>query len=323
MVIFEETETFSALERGCVATIGKFDGVHLGHQVILQQLKEKAAQCDRPAVVILIEPHPEEFFSKKLVESPARLSTFDEKIGLLESFGIGYVYRMRFDRELSELSPQTYIINILVDGLAINDFIVGKDFRFGHRREGDFKLLKDYGSSYHFQISEAKTYQHEGRRVSSTYVRELIAASDFEKARELLGRKYSMKGIVLHGKKLGAQLGFPTCNLDPQRQNLPLRGVFAAEVRLKEVVYSSVVNIGYRPTIDSVSKALIEVHILDFDLQIYGEELEITFVQKVRDEKKFDGLEALKLQIKNDVEATRSIFNTEYAAKNTAEKDHQ
>ena len=322
MVIFKETETFSALERGCVATIGKFDGVHLGHQVILQQLKEKAAQCNLPAVVILIEPHPEEFFSNKLVDSPARLSTFDEKIGLLESFGIGYVYRMRFDRELSELSPQIYITNILVDGLGINDFIVGKDFRFGHRREGDFKLLKDYGSRYHFEISEAKTYQHEGRRVSSTYVRELIAASDFEKARELLGRKFSMKGIVLHGKKLGAQLGFPTCNIDPQRQNLPLKGVFAAEVRFKEAAYSSVVNIGYRPTVDSDSKALLEVHILDFDQQIYDEELEITFVQKVRDEKKFDGLEALKLQIKSDVEETRLIFDKDDATINTAKKNY-
>ena len=321
MVIFEETEAFSALERGCVATIGKFDGVHLGHQVILQQLEEKAAKCDRPAVVILIEPHPEEFFSNKPAESPARLSTFEEKIGLLENVGIKYVYRMRFDRELSELSPQIYITNILVNGLGINDFIVGKDFRFGHRREGDFKLLKDYGLRCHFDVSEAKTYQHEGRRVSSTYVRELIAAGDFKKAQALLGRKFSMKGTVLHGKKLGRQLGFPTCNIDPQRQNLPLKGVFAAKVSCKEVVYSSVVNIGYRPTVDSDSKPLIEVHILDFDSQIYGEELEITFVQKVRDEKKFDGLEALKLQIKSDIEETRLIFGKDNAAKNTAEQN--
>ena len=129
-----------------------------------------------------------------------------------------------------------------------------------------------------------------------------------------------MKGTVLHGKKLGRQLGFPTCNIDPQRQNLPLKGVFAAKVSFKEVVYSSVVNIGYRPTVDSDSKALIEVHILDFDSQIYGEELEITFVQKVRDEKKFDGLEALKLQIKSDIEETRLIFGKDNAAKNTAEQ---
>ena len=158
--------------------------------------------------------------------------------------------------------------------------------------------------------------------MSTTYVRELIAASDFEKARELLGRKFSMKGIVLHGKKLGAQLGFPTCNIDPQRQNLPLKGVFAAEVRFKEAAYSSVVNIGYRPTVDSDSKALLEVHILDFDQQIYDEELEITFVQKVRDEKKFDGLEALKLQIKSDVEEARLIFDKDDATINTAKKNY-
>ena len=155
MVIFEETETFSALERGCVATIGKFDGVHLGHQVILQQLKEKATRFKLPAVVILIEPHPEEFFADRLIESPARLSTFEEKIGLLETLGIGYVYKMRFDHELSQLRPENYITNILVGGLGIHDFIVGKDFRFGHRREGDFNLLKEYGSPL-FTLSEKK-----------------------------------------------------------------------------------------------------------------------------------------------------------------------
>ena len=319
MVIFEETETFSALERGCVATIGKFDGVHLGHQVILQQLKEKATRFKLPAVVILIEPHPEEFFADRLIESPARLSTFEEKIGLLETLGIGYVYKMRFDHELSQLRPENYITNILVGGLGIHDFIVGKDFRFGHRREGDFNLLKEYGSRYHFEVSEAKTYEHDGRRVSSTYVREVIAGSDFEKAEKLLGRKFSMKGAVLHGKKLGAQLGFPTCNVDPRRQNLPLKGVFAAEVRIKEAVHSSVVNIGHRPTIDSDSEALLEAHILNFDRQIYGEEIEITFLQKVRDEQKFDGLEALKLQINSDVEKTRLFFSNDHAPKSAVE----
>lgn len=150
-------------------------------------------------------------------------------------------------------------------------------------------------------------------------MREVIAGSDFEKAEKLLGRKFSMKGAVLHGKKLGAQLGFPTCNVDPRRQNLPLKGVFAAEVRIKEAVHSSVVNIGHRPTIDSDSEALLEAHILNFDRQIYGEEIEITFLQKVRDEQKFDGLEALKLQINSDVEKTRLFFSNDHAAKSAVE----
>ncbi|MDD9894969.1 MAG: bifunctional riboflavin kinase/FAD synthetase [Gammaproteobacteria bacterium] len=309
MIVFEETSRFSQLQQSCVATIGKFDGVHLGHQLILDQLKQKAEQLNLPSLVILIEPHPEEFFAPSDESCPARLTTLREKLELLESFGIDFVFQLNFDKAMSELSAEAYIHDILVDGLGIASFIVGNDFRFGHKRTGDFALLQDKGAEYGFEVIETATYERNGQRISSTFIREQLAGDDFDLVEQLLGRPYSMKGEVEKGRQLGTDLGFPTCNLNPGRRKIPLHGVFACEVRLGDRYRQAAVNIGYRPTITEDGSALLEAHILDFDEDLYGKTIEIIFRQKIREELKFDGLEALKQQMTVDVQQVREVFN--------------
>ena len=310
MIIFEDTSHFSQAERGSVATIGKFDGVHLGHQLIIDQLKGLAERLDLPTLVILIEPHPEEFFAKELGVCPARLTTVEEKCELLESLGIDFVYILKFDKSTSELSAESYIKDILVDGLGVTGFIVGNDFRFGHKRAGSFDLLERKGAELGFEVIQTASYERNGHRISSTFVREQLANGNFELVEQLLGRPYSMKGFVEKGRQLGAELGFPTCNLNPARRQLPLHGVYACHVRLRNNYHEAAVNIGYRPTVTEEGLPLLEAHILDFDEDLYGQNIEVIFRQKIRGELKFDGLDALKKQLATDVKLVREVFGS-------------
>lgn len=309
MIIFEDTNRFSQLQESCVATIGKFDGVHLGHQLILDQLKQKAEQLDLPSLVILVEPHPEEFFAADPADCPARLTILQEKLELLESFGIDFVFQLKFDKALSELSPEAYIADILVAGLGVKSFIVGNDFRFGHQRRGDFALLEQAGKEQGFEVVETAAYERNGHRISSTFIREQLANADFQLVEQLLGRAYSIKGEVVRGKQLGTDLGFPTCNINPQRLRIPLHGVYACEVRLVDRFHAAAVNIGYRPTVTESGEALLEAHILDFNEDLYGKTIEVIFRQKLREEMKFAGLDELKQQIGADVKQVRELFS--------------
>lgn len=308
MIIFEDSNRFSQLQESCVATIGKFDGVHLGHQLILDQLNQKAEQFDLPSLVIVVEPHPEEFFASDARSCPARLTILKEKLELLDSFGIDFVFLLKFDKALSELSAQAYIADILVKGLGVKSFIVGNDFRFGHQRKGDFSLLQEAGEQFGFEVVETAAYERNGHRISSTFIREQLANADFTLVEQLLGRPYSIKGEVVQGAQLGADLGFPTCNIKPQRLRIPLHGVYACEVRLVDYYRPAAVNIGYRPTVTESGEALLEAHILDFNEDLYGKTIEVIFRQKIREELKFSGLDELKSQISADVEQVREIF---------------
>jgi len=308
MIIVDEPERFTQLEQHCVATIGKFDGVHLGHQLILDQVKRKAEDLDLPSLVILIEPHPEEFFAGEDGSCPARLTVLREKLALLESFGIAYVYQLRFDRATSELSAEAWIEDILVNGLGVRAFIVGNDFRFGHKRRGDFALLREKGREHGFEVLETVAYERNGQRISSTFIRELLAAGDFDLVEQLLGRPYSMTGEVEKGSQLGTDLGFPTCNINPHRRRIPLHGVYACQVRMVDRYLPAAVNIGYRPTVSEDGEALLEAHILDFDANLYGKTIEVIFHRKIREEIKFENLEALKRQIAADVARVREAF---------------
>lgn len=308
MIIIEDTDQFSHLQQSCVATIGKFDGVHLGHQLILDQLKRKAEELEQPSLVILIEPHPEEFFAPSPESCHARLTGLREKLELLESFNIDFVLQLKFDRALSELSPEDYIREILVDGLGIKCFIVGNDFRFGHQRKGDFALLQASGAKFGFEVVETAAYEYKGLRISSTVIRQHLENAEFALVEQLLGRPYSIKGEVVRGQQLGTDLGFPTCNINPQRRKIPLHGVYASEVRLVDRFRPAAVNIGYRPTVTEQGDALLEAHILDFDENLYGKTIEVIFRAKIRDEIKFDSLDALKMQISADVETVRKLF---------------
>lgn len=314
MLIFDDPERFARLEQHCVATIGKFDGVHLGHQLIIDQLRHRADELGLPTVAILIEPHPEEFFAGEDGDCPARLTSFAEKVDLLEGLGVNYVFRLNFDQAMSELSAAAWIEDILVRGLGVRAFIVGNDFRFGHRRQGDFALLREKGREHDFEVLETVAYEHNGQRISSTYIRQELAAANFGLVEQLLGRPYSMKGEVQRGQQLGSDLGFPTCNINPHRRRIPLHGVYACEVRLYERRLPAAVNIGFRPTVTDSGEALLEAHILDFDADLYGRTIEVLFRDKIRDEEKFADLEALKAQIQADVQAVRDLYSAHASA---------
>jgi len=263
-----------------------------------------------PSLVILIEPHPEEFFAARDEDCPARLTSLPEKLELLESFGIDFVYQLQFNAELSQLSADTYIEDILVRGLGIKCLIIGNDFRFGHGRSGDFSLLQKRGRELGFEVRETAAYERNGQRISSTFIREELDQGNFQLVEQILGRPYSIKGEVVQGQQLGADLGFPTCNIHLQRRRIPLHGVYACEVRLVDRFYPAAVNIGYRPTVSADGDALLEAHILDFNADLYGRTIEVIFRKKIREETRFDDLDALKKQIAEDVRTVRQQLTT-------------
>ncbi len=292
--------------RGCVATIGNFDGVHLGHQRVLGQLSEKAAELDAPSVVITFEPHPQEFFAPGNV--PPRLTRFREKVVALTRYSVDRLLCLRFNRRLAAMPAVDFIRKLLIEGLGIRCLVVGDDFRFGNRRQGDFAMLQESGREHGFQVVRMHTFYVDGARVSSTRVRDALASGDMAKAEQLLGRPYRMSGRVAYGDKRGASLGFPTANIHLHRRATPVQGVFAVEMfGLDREPVEGVANVGTRPTVDG-TRSLLEVHLFDFDGDIYGRHVNVEFVAKIRDERRFESVDALKRQIHSDVEAARSSF---------------
>lgn len=291
---------------GCVATIGNYDGIHLGHQAVIGQLADEAARLNLPAVVITFEPQPMEYFLPDKV--PARLTRFREKFEALRRFAVERVLCLRFNRRLAAMTADAFIHQILVDGLGIRYLVVGDDFRFGKDRTGDFQTLVYAGAQHGFQVVNMHTFAIGGERVSSTRVRQAMQQGDLKHAEQLLGRDYRMSGRVVHGAKLGRQLGFPTANIFIHRQASPLQGIFVVEVfGLEGEPLPGVASLGTRPTVDG-KQVLLEVYLLDFDRDIYGKHLQVSFLQKLRDEEKFDSLEALKDKIAEDVQQTRDFF---------------
>jgi len=316
MKVFEDTAEFRQYHQSCVATIGKFDGIHTGHQLILQQLRGKAAEFGVPSVVVLIEPHPEEFFAASPQDCPARLSELEEKLALLAELGVEVVYKLRFDALLQAQSAEDYIEEFLVKGLGIVCLIIGSDFRFGHKRRGDFAMLKTYGQTFGFEMLESASCEFQGARISSTYVRQQLQQGEFERVELLLNRPYGISGTVVKGQQLGRDLGFPTCNVKLNRKTLPLHGVYACDVQvnnqdLAERFLKGAANISYRPTVSDSNRAVLEVHLLDFDSDLYGEQITVIFRHKIRDEQKFASLDALQARIAIDVQAVREFFEKE------------
>ena len=308
---------------GCVATIGNFDGVHLGHQAILQQLKKQGEKHQLPTVVMMFEPQPREFFAPD--QAPARLANMSEKLQDLTSFGIDYVLCLPFNQKLRSMSADQFIQSILLDGLKISHLIVGDDFRFGCDRTGDYQLLQKTGSESGFSVEDTRTFELEGERVSSTRVRECLNVNDLKAANKLLGRPYRMSGRIGYGRQLGRTIGVPTANVILQRNKLPMTGVYAVkatEITVavchersvqdqdgKVIEWQGVANIGIKPTVAGTPEPSLEVHIFDFSGDLYGKRLSIEFCQKIREEKKFNGLDELKAAIANDMEVARDFFN--------------
>ncbi|MDP0561409.1 MAG: bifunctional riboflavin kinase/FAD synthetase [Candidatus Endonucleobacter sp. (ex Gigantidas childressi)] len=290
--------------RACVATIGNFDGVHLGHRAMLKTLRAEAQKRRTKTCVITFEPLPQEHFS--IGDAPARLTTLREKLFLLERCGIAQVLCLSFSNKLSNIHADDFVKSILVDGLGANYLVVGDDFRFGYKRKGDFSYLCNMGKEYGFEVSSSPTESMDGRRISSTRVRYELAADRLPEANQLLGHPLTIIGRVIKGRQLGRELGFPTANIRIGRHKVPATGVFAVNVYFENTRYNAVANVGVRPTV-TANTQLLEVHILNFHRDIYGRELRVEFVEKIRDECKFDSLEALSKAIGKDVLAACSL----------------
>ena len=296
-----------AKHRGCVLTIGNFDGLHQGHQVVIQALQQQAKQLHLPTCVMLFEPHPQEFFLAE--KAPARLMRLREKINTLKDLSVDRIVCLRFNKHLAAMSAETFVKEILVAKLGVRSLIVGDDFRFGKGRQGDFASLKKLGQQYDFEVHATPTVLFEGERIGSSRVRNALKEGDFSLARQLLTRPFTLSGRVIHGDQRGRVLGFPTANIALHRFVLPVTGVFMVRVYgLGENPLNAVANCGRRPTVNGV-KDLLEIHLLDFNRDIYGACLQIEFLKKIRDEKKFSSLEVLKKQIAADVVLAKKYFS--------------
>ncbi len=291
--------------KGCVLTIGSFDGVHRGHQMLLEHLVRKGRELAAPSMLLTFEPTPREYFRGGVV--PARLTRFREKIALLSKTEVDRVLCLPFNERTARTPAEWLADELLPELLGVRYLVAGDDFRFGQGARGDYAMLKAAGERYGFGVSQMETLTIGGERVSSTRVREALWAADFELAETLLGHPYFMMGRVVYGRQLGRQLGVPTANIRLQRYRTPLEGVFAVTVSGLGRVYEGVANVGIRPTVDG-KEPLLEVHIFDFAGDIYGELLTVEFKHKIRDERAFDGLDALKAQIDRDIEETREWF---------------
>ena len=293
--------------RGCVATIGAFDGVHIGHQAVIEHLLEKASELDLPSVIIVFEPLPREYFSP--LQAPARIMSFWEKCRAMEALGVDRLLRIRFNEQLRAMSAQQFVDDIFVAGLGVRYVVLGDDFRFGNDRQGDVSFIQEQGKRYGYQAGPTPTRSIDGERVSSTRIREALENADFVQAERLLGRPYSMSGKVIYGRQLGRTIGTPTANLELRRLRAPLSGVYAVEVSGAGFAEAhGVANVGVRPTIDDSIKANLEVHLLDREIELYGQHIEVSFRHKLRDERKFESVEELKENIARDIENTRTWF---------------
>ncbi|NEG61111.1 bifunctional riboflavin kinase/FAD synthetase [Pantoea agglomerans] len=292
--------------RGCVLTIGNFDGVHRGHQALMSRLCEEGRKRNLPVVVMVFEPQPLELFAGD--KAPARLTRLREKLRYMAEAGVDKVLCVRFDRRFAALSAQRFISDLLVEKLDVKYLAVGDDFRFGAGRQGDFLLLQKAGAEYGFEVVSTETFCDGGKRISSTAVRQALAVDDLALAQSLLGHPFTISGRVVHGDALGRTLGFPTANLPLRRSVPPVKGVYAVEVRgLTPEPLPGVANIGTRPTVKGLRQQL-EVHLLDINMDLYGRHIDVVLKQKIRNEQRFASLEALKEQIANDVVTARQFF---------------
>jgi riboflavin kinase/FMN adenylyltransferase len=306
---------FPTISSGTAVTIGNYDGVHRGHSAVISGLQEQAAGLGLPTVVVVFEPMPKEYFAPD--EAPARLTNLYEKMQMLREQGVDWLVIQRFDAAFSSLSAESWIDELLVKGLNAKLAVVGDDFRFGKRRRGDYRLLEQAGAEHGFEVRDTASYCVGQQRVSSTAIRDALAANQLAKAVELLGRPYSVSGRIVEGDKRGRQLAFPTANVSLKRRHVALRGVFAvtATWRLRNGDTGSadgVANVGVRPTVGG-SKESLEVHLLDLDSDpadglLYGARMSVTFRQYLRGEQKFESLNQLRNAIANDVVKAKEYF---------------
>jgi riboflavin kinase/FMN adenylyltransferase len=290
----------------CIATIGNFDGVHLGHQAILNNVIVQSKSLSLPSTVIIFEPQPQEFFLQH--QAPARLTSLREKIAFFQTLGIEQVVILKFNSLCVTMSAEDFIQRILVNSLKVKFLFVGDDFRFGNKATGDFDLLNSSGAKYGFVVQNTNSLHVLGERISSTKIRNTLQQNDFVTAETLLGRPYRLCGKVRHGAKRGRLLGFPTANLSMRRKISPVNGVYKVKIiDAHNQIWNGIANIGSRPTVTGNKQVILEAHIFDFNADIYHQYISVEPVQKIRDEKRFASIEELRQQIIKDVAYARTL----------------
>ncbi|MGB8341648.1 MAG: bifunctional riboflavin kinase/FAD synthetase [Chthoniobacterales bacterium] len=287
--------------------IGVFDGVHLGHQAVISTAARHAAEAGGTAVVVTFDPHPAKILRPE--KSPRLLTATPHKISLIRGLGVSHLLVLRFDRELASTLPENFVRQLVESARPLREICVGQEWSFGKNRAGNLALLKKLGAELGFNVVGVEPVTSQEKIISSTAIRQAVETGDFAAARRMLGRDYTILGTVEEGKHLGRSLGFPTANLSAHSEQFPPNGVYAAEGLLNGKTVRGVVNLGVRPTVDDGSlQRVLEFHLFDFDRDLYGEDVELRFLQYLRSEQKFENLAGLREQIARDVEAARSIF---------------
>lgn len=293
--------------RPCVATIGAFDGVHLGHQAVVAQLAEQGAAQGLPVTVVTFEPLPREFLAGDA--APARLQSFRDKYVALRDLGVDRLLCLRFNEGLRQMSAEAFARQVFVDGLAVRALVLGDDFRFGRSREGDATFMRSLGEREGFSTQATRTLLVDGERVSSTRLRGALADGDFTLTERLLGRPFALAGRVMHGRRLGRELGSPTANVGIRRRAAPLTGVFAVRASGGGLTDApAIANVGTRPTVAHGQRANLEVHVLEGDHSLYGQRLNVAFECKLRDEQRFESVNHLRQRIHEDIAQARAWF---------------
>ncbi|MEE9327231.1 MAG: bifunctional riboflavin kinase/FAD synthetase [Cocleimonas sp.] len=307
MKLIRNTVSQNKNPQGCVATIGNFDGLHLGHQKIISHLKEKSKELNLPLTVISFEPLPAEYF---MPEPPTRIYPLRDKLKLLAELGVDNCLCLRFNANLANMPPQSFIDSVLLKHLNVKYLAVGDDFRFGHQREGDFALLKSVGENAGIQVIDTATVKTSGERVSSTRIRNNLEKGDLITSNKLLGHQYQLSGIIRHGDKRGRTIGFPTLNMKLPENIALTRGVYAVKVHgLSDIALNGVANLGSRPTVNGDENRL-ETHLFDFNKEVYGSHVCVELLEFIRAEKRFDSFELLKHQIEKDSNKAKSICSS-------------
>lgn len=308
MAVFHNLAALPAF-RQPVITLGTFDGVHLGHRAILDEVSRQAQLIGGESILITFEPHPRKVLFP--MQDLKILTPLPEKVRLIQEAGINHVIVAPFTHEFSCLSAEKYIQQFLVRHFQPSVIVIGHDHHFGHDRKGNMELLQAYAPACNFKVSRISKQLINDAAVSSTKVRQAIMAGDVGAARQMLGRQYSIEGIVAHGQKLGRQLGYPTANLEPlcADQLLPAHGIYAITARLNGRIYKGMMNIGVRPTVSQEPELRLEAHLFDFSEDIYGRSLEIFFVEKLRNEQRFGSIDELRAQLQKDEIAAKTLLS--------------
>jgi riboflavin kinase / FMN adenylyltransferase len=310
MIVIYHLEDLAPDYPAPVVTMGNFDGVHLGHQNLMQDLVQRAARIGGTPIVLTFHPHPLQVLAPN--NAPLQIQTLNQKIATIESFGIPLLVVIPFDMQLAQTSARDFAVKTLWERLHLKEIYVGPNFAFGHRRQGSFNLLKEIGEEKGFLAGKIHQVQFRGNRVSSTTIRQALISGQVGLARRLLARPYALEGVIIHGTGIGSKLQIPTANLQTPNELIPRRGIYVTALLLEGRRYQGVTNIGFRPTINQEGTAIslsIETHVLDFKRDIYGKPVALEFLVRLRDERLFPGERALVAQIHKDIQNARRYFH--------------